>query len=483
MSDINKKLFAHVLGQAILIVGALMLIPLFHALYLMSTSLPGIFASIIITMTIGEALSRIGRNPPEKFTLVDAAGVMVTIWPLFAIIGMLPFLLSGEESLTDAFFESVSCITSTGVSLLNPFSPQPLFMWRCILSWIGSLTFIIMLATVAPPVCGSLGLIVSYKASLIFSPMTRRMKKASIAATKLYVGLTAISICLFMTTGIGVNESVKMALMALSTGGWSEHTLFLLKDNTWLDIVATISMMFACVNFLLYFEAVKRRDLKIIFKNAELRIFCGMVLVFTAVIAFHLWYTENYTVMSSIRYAFFHVISFSSTSGFLSADVNSWPDFDRFTLLMLVVVGGCIGSLSGGIKVKRIVILFKMTLSEMRRSLHPHMVSHIGLDNEIIPMRIVMNILCYFFVHLAILFIFTLILSLSDIRLPEATGIAIGLLSSVGSASGLYGLETFSSLSTGFKIICCIFMMIGRMEIFALMLWLSGESEERQNKW
>ncbi|MGN0940900.1 MAG: TrkH family potassium uptake protein [Selenomonadaceae bacterium] len=479
----NVRLLCLVLGQATMVVGMAMLLPLIHALFLLSPLVPGLFAAFLVTMTVGEIFARYGKNHPQKFELMDAAGVMVLIWPTFSLVGMLPFLFTGLEWPIDAFFESVSCLTSTGISLLEESAPNPIFVWRCLLSWIGSLTFIILLVTVAPPVCGSLGLVVTYEQSLEFSPMIRRMQRASLRALKMYGFLTGISLILFLTTGIGVVEAVKMALMSISTGGWSEHNVFLLRNDPWLEAVASFSMMLASVNFLLYWQAVRQRSLKTIFRDGELRVFVCMAAAFAAIIAFHLWYTGTYGAFNSIRYAIFHVLSFSSTSGFLAADVTAWPDFDRFALLLLVAIGGCIGSLSGGFKVKRMVILFKMTFAEMRRSLHPHMVSHIGIGDELVPLRIVMNILCYFFVHISVVFVFTLLLSIADIRLSEAVGIALAMISSVGSASGLYGADVFTNFAPGFKLTCCVFMMIGRIEVFALMLWLAGEFEDRHKKW
>ncbi len=477
------RLLVYLLGQTAILTGVAALFPLFYALWHGSAEVPAFVAEVLLVMTLGEVMLRVGREHPQKMELLDAAAVLVFLWPFESLLGALPFWFSGALNPVDAMFESVSSITSTGISLLPEVHPFALEMWRSLIAWGGSLCFIVLLVTVRPPVFGSCGLVPTYEKSLAFSPLVPRMTRAAIRASRIYAALTLFSALLFFLAGLGPLDSLAMAMMSLSTGGGAGNPLYLSKQDPWLEVAAMISMLLASTSFVLYWQAVRRRALRHILQDYELRAFFVMIAFVSLLVGGHLWYSGVYDFADSMRYAVFEVISFSSTSGFMVAHVADWPDFDRFVLLLLVFIGGCIGSMTGGMKIKRFLILFKMAFSEMKRTLHPHMVMDIRLGGEMISMRSVTHILCFFFVHLTLFYIFAVLLTLSDISLPEAVGLSVGMMSSVGTASGLYGLETFNGLSAGFKVTCCLFMLIGRMEIFALLLWLSGRLDRAERRW
>lgn len=478
----SRSLLLFLLGQVTLLAGAAMLVPFFYSLARMTAEVPAFLASLLLVMTGGEILARFGKNHPARMELMDAVALLVFVWPLAAAAGAVPFVLSGALNPVDALFESVSSITSTGISFLGADAPYALQLWRSIIAWLGSLSFVILLVTVMPAVCGSFGLVLTYEHSLSFSPLLVRMKRSAWQATRIYAGLTAVSLLLFYGAGLGPIDALSLAMMSLSTGGGADHPVFMRHDNPWLELAAVFSMLLACGNFLLYRQAIRRRDFRLVWRDTELRLFFLLLLLFGLAISGHLWYAGVYDLADSLRYGFFEVVSFSSTSGFMAAPVAAWPDFDRFLLLLLVFIGGCIGSLTGGLKIKRFVILFRMTFSEMKRTLHPHMVERIRVGTETVSMRIVGNILCYFFLQVAVFYVFTTLLSLSDITLPEAVGLGVGMLSSVGTASGLYGFDTYAHLAPGFKLLCCFFMIVGRMEIFALLLWLGGR-RTAEHRW
>ncbi len=479
----NGRLLVYLLGQASLFLGGIALFPLFYSVYDPGIETPAFLVEVLLVLTLGEVMVRVGRHHPDKMDMLDAAGLMISLWPFLSVLAALPFWFAGALSPIDAMFESVSSLTSTGISLLPPDHSFALEMWRSLVAWVGSLTFIVLLVTVLPPVCGSFGLVLTYEKSLAFSPLLVRMKRAGIRASRIYMGLTLLSTLLFYLAGLGPLDSLSMAMMSLSTGGGSGNPLYLSRQDPWLEVAAMISMLLASVSFVLYWQTVRRRDFRHILQDFELRVFLLMILVVSLVIGLHLWYSGVYCFTDSMRYALFEVISFSSTSGFMVAHVADWPDLDRFILLLLVFIGGCIGSMTGGMKIKRFLILFKMAFSEMKRTLHPHMVMDIRIGGETISMRNVTHILCFFFVHLALFYIFAVLLAISDISLSEAVGLSVGMLSSVGTASGLYGLEAFNEMSAGFKATCCLFMLIGRMEIIALLLWASGHLDRTERRW
>lgn len=460
-----------------------MFIPLVYAVMHMTPEVPAFAASSLIVLVIAEIMIRYGKEHPRRMGLLDAAAVMVFSWCVISLVGTLPYLLSGRLGPLDALFESVSNLTSTGITFLAHGEAYALRLWGSVISWLGGLGFVILLVTALPQVAGDFGLALSVPQGMMFSPMLSQMKRIAKQATQVYLAFTGITIALYWLAGLGFFDSLLAAMLTLSTNGGATNTGFMQRDSLLLELVAMVAMLLASVNFLMAFRAARRREFKPFLRDRELQMFLLMVALFTLVVAWHLHWMGVYDWADSFRYGTFAVVSFASTSGFMSAPIETWPDFDRFVLLVLVFVGGCIGSSTGGFKVKRFLILIKTAVAEVHRTLHPHMVLNITVGKQSIPHRNAGWVLCFFFLYLGVFYVFTLILSIADISTPECAGIAIGMLSSVGTASGLYGHEIFALLPAWVKLACCFFMVLGRLEIFGLLIFLSGLASRREKKW
>jgi trk system potassium uptake protein TrkH len=207
-------------------------------------------------------------------------------------------------------------------------------------------------------------------------------------------------------------------------------------------------------------------------KDTEIRNFLRVVLITGAVLAGHLYVTGTYDWVESLRYGFFQTMSFISTNGFVAAPFWLWPSFDRYVLFLLVFVGGCIGSATGGLKIMRLLVLFRLTWAEMRRTLHPRMVLSIKVDKLPVPDKIVGRILAFFYLYMTAFFVFAMILSLSGISIIQALGLAAGCLTSTGASSALFGLENLHILPDWAKIFCSLLMVMGRVEIFSFLVLL-----------
>ena len=284
----SRHLLLFLLGQATLLMGAAMLAPFFYSLARMTAEVPFFLASLLIVMTVGEILSRLGRRHPPRMELLDAAALLVLLWPLGAAVGAVPFFLSGALGPVDALFESVSSLTSTGISFLGADAPYSLLLLRSIIAWLGSLSFVLMLVTVMPTVCGSFGLVLTYEYSLSFSPLLVRMKRSAWQAVRIYVALTAVSALLFFLAGLGPVDAASLAMMSLSTGGGADHPVFMARDNIWLELAAILSMLLACGNFLLYRQAMRRRDWRLVWKDTEFHFFLGLLFLFGFAVSVHL---------------------------------------------------------------------------------------------------------------------------------------------------------------------------------------------------
>ncbi len=190
-----------------------------------------------------------------------------------------------------------------------------------------------------------------------------------------------------------------------------------------------------------------------------------------------------YDGLDSLRYGFFQVVSFCSTSGFLNTNVETWPEFDKFVLFILVFVGGCIGSAAGGMRVMRFIVLFKIAKQEMRRTLHPHMVISLKINSVPVDMKIVSRVLSYFFLFMAVFFVSTIIISLSGLEPMQAMGVAVGCLSSTGATASLFGITDFSLMPAWVKMYCALLMILGRLEIFSFLIILQTGLQYMYRRW
>ncbi|MDY6296607.1 MAG: potassium transporter TrkG [Schwartzia succinivorans] len=478
------RLISYLLGQTTILAGISMLIPLVYTVVKKTAEMPAFFASAIIVMCAGELFLHIGKEHPDRMKVMEGAAFMFGGSAVIAVCGMLPYLLSGNLSPVDSFFESVSNLTTTGITFFSQDSPYSLRFWGGIISWLGGLCFVMILVTILPQVVGGFGLTISREQNLMFSPVLGRMRRMAGQAAMVYLAMTAFTTLLYYLADLGPIDSLLAAMLTLSTNGGSQQMGFIVRNSVALEMAAIIAMLIASTNFLMLWQAVHHRSFKEFFSDVELRVFLLMVAVFTLIVAWHLNWTGTYdSISESLRYSLFAVVSFASTSGFIAAPVEDWPDFDRFVLLLLVFVGGCIGSSTGGLKVKRFLILFKMALSEAERTLHPHMVADIRVGGQHVSRLGVLRVLSYFFLFLATFYVFILFLTIADITMPEAAGMAVGMLSSVGTASGLYGHETLIDLPGWTKLGCCFFMLLGRLQIFGVLLLVSGTSRRQENRW
>ncbi len=432
----------------------------------------------VLAIALGLSFSWLGRDHKRQINVWEGALFMVLVWPLLSILGMMPYVLSGIlVNPVDAFFESVAAVTTTGVSCLDYARGdmmRGLVLWHSILNWLGGLNFIIILSTVLPQVSGCFGLTLSARQSIFFSPVWNKMAESARQGFGVYASLTALSFLLYLAAGLDPFSALTQAMVTLSSSGSAEPGYFLARDSIPLELAAGISMLLSGLNPLLCWKAWDRLSFRLMLRDTELQAYAGLFLVSGALVAWNLCRTGTYDAAESLRYGLFQVAAFLSTGGFVSAPCWDWPDFSRLMLFVLVFVGGCIGSAGGGIKVMRLLVLMRMSMTEIRHTMHPHMVVSIKVDGLPVPMKIVGRILSFFFLFLSIFIVSTLVISLSGISLMQAMGVAAGCLTSAGSTADLFGIWSFAAAPGWVKLFCTFIMIIGRIELFSFFVLLDG---------
>ncbi|WP_308590689.1 potassium transporter TrkG [uncultured Megasphaera sp.] len=483
----NRNVVFYLIGCLAVGNGLVLLIPMAAALFWGEAGLRYFGPAAAAALLFGGYCLYRGRTHKRHLGAGEGAWYMVAVWVFLGLLGMIPYLMAGTfASPADAFFESVSAFTTTGTSCLadgGAALPASLFLWHSLMEWLGGLNFILILVSVLPQVSGCFGLTLSVHQSVAFSPMVSRMESAARQAGCIYVAITLCSMVLYWLAGLPAGTAFHQGLMTMSTSGGDALFDFSNYDSLGLEAAGALSMLLASGNFLLYWKAWERRDVKSLFKDAELRTVLILIAFTGLIVSLHLWRHGVYDGWDNLRYGFFQVLSFSSTSGFASADYAAWPEFDKYILFALAFVGGCIGSATGGLKVMRFMVLFKMAAQEMRRTLHPHMVISLKIDDIPVDMKIISRVLSYFFLFMGTFFLSMLIISLSGVTPMQAMGVAIGCLSSVGSTMELFGINDVSVLPAWTKIYCSFLMILGRVEIFSFLIVLQTAFGYLRRRW
>lgn len=405
----NRSIVFYLVSRLALINGLALIIPLLAALWWGEAGIVCFVPALAAALVVAAFCRYRGRHHKRHLGPGEGAWYMVAAWFLLGLLGMIPYVMAGIfASPVDAFFESVSAFTTTGTSCLadgGAALPQSLLLWHSLMEWLGGLNFILMLVSVMPQVSGCFGLTLSVHQSVAFSPMVARMQEAARQAGRIYLAITAFSMLLYWLAGLPLGMAINQGFMTMSTSGGDALFDFSRYDSLALEAVGAVSMLLASGNFLLYWKGWERRDFKGLFKDAELQVFLAVLVAAGLVVSFHLWRFGVYDGWDNLRYGFFQVLSFSSTSGFASASYQDWPEFDKYVLFALAFVGGCIGSATGGLRVMRFMVLFKMAAQEMRRTLHPHMVISLKVDGVPVDMKIISRVLSYFFLFMATFFV------------------------------------------------------------------------------
>ena len=485
----DKKIICFLLGQAALVMTLAFAIPIIYSLLNNRFEFARFFfLHANIAAMVSATFFALGRNHRRRIEVIDSATAMISVWFVMIIVGAVPFVTAQLLDPVDAILETAADLTSAGVDFLSSDVDFEFKLWQATMMWQGSLMFVVVLVTLLPEVSGCFGMELSLSQGQIFSPMLGQMLNSARRNAGIYSFITLISILMFMVAGLDCWNAIVMAMRCISTGGGE----FIGADNLYVEYAAAFSMLIACGNFLLYFrlsytlaphhntspKEFKRNliaNLKTFYSNSEVK-FLTVLILLSTLFVFATIFSKNYIADGNVsfRMAFFHVVSFVSTTGMTLRDMSSIPDFDRFMLFLLVAIGGCMGSATGGLKVIRLLVLFKIAAVEIHKTLHPSMMPSIKVNGTAVPMRVVGRILSYFFLCAVTLFACSVVLSLSGQPFSTSVVMTLACLTNVGTMPGLCDADTFMQLPALLKLFCSLILVVGRMEIFAFLIVISS---------
>ena len=479
----NYKMMGRFTAQILFIEGLFLVPPLMISLYLGETAaVHGFLVTLGICAALGFLLFVLCKDAKSAFYATDGMVCVAFSWIVLSLIGALPFCISGAiPHFVDAFFETVSGFTTTGASILPEVESMAkgLLFWRSFTHWVGGMGVLVFLLAIAPAKGSEKGFTMHLLRAESPGPsvgkLVPKMRKTAGILYMLYVGLTLLDILLLLAGGMSLFEALCTAFGTAGTGGFGVKNDSIAGYSPYIQNVTSIFMLLFGVNFSCYYLLVLRQ-IRAVFKDEELRLYLAIVLGSVALIIWNLWGFYP-TAEETMRHALFQVSSIMTTTGFATTDFDLWPSFSKTILLCLMVVGACAGSTGGGIKVARILLLFKSLKRNIAQMLHPRKVKLVRNNGSVVDERILSNTNAYLSAYVLIVFISFVLISLDGFSTGTNFSAVLACLNNIGP-----GLETvgpvcnYSSFSAFSKLVLAMDMLLGRLEIFPILVLFSFQT-------
>ena len=431
--------------------------------------------TIGIVAVIGAALLRL-KTPKTRIFTRDGFAIVSLSWILVTLFGALPFLLSGSiPSFIDALFETASGFSTTGSSILTDVEalPKSVLFWRSSTHWLGGMGILVLMIAILPSVSAStINIMIAESPGPSPGKLVPKIRETAKILYIIYIAMTAVLVVLLLLGGMPLFDALIHAFGTASTGGFSSRNASVgAYYSVYIDVVITVFLFLFGVNFTLYYYLFLKRDFKSVLRDEELRFYFGVVIGAIVLIALNIKGTVYQTIGEAIRYASFQVTSIISTAGFATADFNLWPSFSKIILVLLMLTGSCAGSTAGGIKCVRIVLLLKIIRREITRLIHPNAVQPVKLNGRRVDEETLSGVMAFFFFWMLIIAVSVLIVSLDGKDLVTSTTAVLATVNNVGPGLGAVGpTGNFADFSALSKTVMSLCMLIGRLEVYPIML-------------
>lgn len=481
----NYRMILYLSGQIMRTMGILMMLPLLVSVLYREPKT--IFAFAVTAFVLVCAGTVIAVRKPRDTSVYNLEGLaaVASAWILVSILGGIPFCLSGDiPNFADCIFETASGFTTTGATILTdiPAMSKGCLFWRAFSHWLGGMGVLVFILAVMPhndtrtmhivraespgPTVGKLVSKMSFSVRILYS---------------IYIALTLLECLLLMFGGMNFFEAICHSFSTAGTGGFG-LTPNSIADygSVYIDVVIAAFMMLFSVNFTLYFLIVTGKWRQAL-KNEELRAFLGICA--TAILLITINITPLYgSILTALRYSGFQVFTIVSTTGFATANFTDWPTFSQAILVLLMFVGGCAGSTGGGLKVMRIVILFKTAVKEIRYMLNPRAVVTVKCDGKPIEKDVIRGVSSYFVLFMLLMVLSILLLSLDGHDLAVTVSAVITCMNNVGPGLGeIDPSGNFSGFSDWAKLLLALNMIMGRLEIYPLLVLFALRRNKRSS--
>lgn len=472
----NRKMVFHICGMMALLEAVLMVLPLITSLIYRERCALSFLASIGVALIFGSLLMLLNR--PKDGVIYSREGFCITAltWVIFSVIGALPFVISGEiPSFFDAFFETVSGFTTTGASILRDIEAMSkgLLMWRSFTHWVGGMGILVMVMAVLPMLTDrSIHIMRAEMPGPIVGKLVPRVRQTAKILYIIYIVLTLLQIVLLLAGGMNLFEAMVHTFGTAGTGGFSSKSDSIAGYSPYIQWVITIFMFIFGINFNLYYLALIRR-FKSVFTSEELWTYTGIVAVSVTAVAVNIRPLYS-TFSETLRYSAFQVMSIVSTSGFATYDFNLWPQLSKSILCLLMFIGACAGSTAGGLKVSRVIMLFKSVKRELKKMLHPRSVSAVRFEGKPLDDATLSGVGVYFALYISILLGAFLLISFEPFDFETKFTSVLSCFNNVGPGFGMVGpAGNYADYTPFSKVVLSMAMLLGRLEIYPIVFALS----------
>lgn len=461
----------------VLIVSVFMLFPILFSWHFNETDLIRWFlipfgGAVLIAgavLLITRKVKKKAIKPKEAFLLVSLS------WVSASVLGAFPLYLSGViPSYIDAFFEVISGFTTTGASILTDIEglPKTMLFWRSLTHWLGGLGIVFLTVAILPLLgIANMQLVKAELPGVSFDKITPKMTQTAKILWFFYLGLTVLQTLLLMAGGLSFFDSITHTFGTLATGGFSPRNASVAAFNSsYVEWVITVFMLLAGTNFILYFRLLNGKVLDIV-RNTEFKAYFGIFVFSTVVITISLIRIQAFPLTDALRLAGFQTASILTSTGFVTADYVLWPAAAQFILFFLMFIGASSGSTGGGIKVIRIVTLFKQGYNEMKRLLHPRGVFTIRLNKKTERKDIIYSVTGFVFLYLLVVFITALVTASGGYDIQTSFSAALATVGNIGPGFGGVGPTlNYAAFPDYIKIVQCFAMLVGRLEVFTVLI-------------
>lgn len=469
----NYKMVLKTVGKLLQAEALLMLLPLAVSLYY-KENLEYVFGIVIAILLATGFFMNLPKIQNRRIYAREGFVIVSLSWVLMSLFGALPFIISGAiPSFVDAIFETVSGFTTTGASILNNIEalPKSVLFWRSFTHWIGGMGVIVFVLAILPQ--KDMQSMHILRAEVPGPTVGKLVSKTTVTARILYViygVLTVAEIIALLCCDMPLFDSVTTAFATAGTGGFSvKNASIAAYGNLGAEVVISLFMLLFGINFNLFYLFLIKQ-FKRVFKSEELWIYLAVIGTAVLLITINIYPMVEHVGMA-LRQAGFQVISIITTTGFVTADFGQWPMLSQMTIVVLMFLGACAGSTGGGLKVGRMIILVKAAFRELRRAINPNRVKAIKLDGAVIEKDVVVTTSTYFVIYMFIIGVSSLILSIDNFDFTTTVSAVITCINNVGPGLAAVGpVENFADFSDFSKLVLSANMLIGRLEIFPIMI-------------
>ncbi|PZD77642.1 TrkH family potassium uptake protein [Mesonia sp. K7] len=491
MPKINLLVILHVMGLLLLCNGGFMMLATVTSWVYADGQTINIAGASVTTMLVGMLLMFITRNHKKEMKPRDGYIIVTFGWIFMALSGMLPYLFTKSiPAITDAFFETMSGYTTTGATILSDIEvlPKGILLWRSLTHWIGGMGIIVLAVAILPLLgIGGMQLFAAEAPGPSADKLKPRIADTAKRLWLIYVGYTIAETILLKLAGMSFFDAINHSLSTLSTGGFSTKNASLgyWNDKPLIQYIVILFMFLAGTNFVMSYFAFKGKVQRIL-RDEEFKAYFFFIFLGTLIVGTTVYFFADASVSSinhpmvwgeaesAFRHALFQILTVITTTGFISADFTLWTPFLTIFFFGLFFLGGSAGSTAGGVKVVRHIILIRNGITEFKRTLHPNAILPVRYNGKSIPGNIVFNILGFFILYMLAFIIGAVGLAILGLDFPTAIGGAASSLGNIGPAFGdLSPVDNFGTLPTAGKWWCTFLMLIGRLELFTVLIILT----------